>query len=185
MLCCPRPSRLISVIALLASAAAAQAQTGSVIFERADIRIDPVAVAAAKIPSGDPNVPIAPQPARNPVSYNIEVRSEDALQLEYIHTLNTLTGTTGVAITFNAPSLVALPHMQVFTPVDVLFVAEDGTILQIYPNLTLAELHSNVMASDPIQAFVFLKAGQVAAHHIMPRDIIAGSMFFPPPPVME
>lgn len=169
-------------IALLFLAAPALAQTGSVIFERADIRIDPVAPTPSIAAENDPSATPSP---RSAVSYNIEVRSEDALQLEYIHTLNTLTSTTGVAIVFNAPSIVALPRMQVFTPVDVLFVAEDGTILQIYPNVTLAELHSDVVASNPVQAFVFLKAGEVAAKRILPRDIIAGPMFYPPPPVME
>lgn len=162
----------VAVAALLISA-----QSTAVIFERADIRIDPVAVQTAK-----PGAAPAP---REPSVYNIEVRSQEALQLEYIHTLNTLTDTTGVAITFDAPSMVALPAMKVFTPVDALFVAEDGTILQIYPNVVLGELQQEVMAKDPIRAFVFLKAGEVTAQHILPRDVISGSMFYPAPPVMQ
>lgn len=159
---------------LLAAPAFAQ----PLIFERAQIRIDPVAVTAA------PKEGEAPIP-RIPVSYDVEVRAEDALKLEYIHTLNTLTDTTGVAISFSVPSVVSLPRMQVFTPVDALFVAEDGTILQIYPDVVLAELAQEVYAKDPVKAFVFLKGGEVAARHILPKDIISGPMFFPAPPVME
>lgn len=173
---CQNHWKFASLAAVLLLAAPAIAQP--LIFERAEIRIDPVAVApAAK--AGETPIP------RIPTSYDVEVRAEDALQLEYIHTLNTLTDTTGVAISFTAPSIAALPRMQVFTPVDALFVAEDGTIMQIYPDVILAELTQDVYAKDPIKAFVFLKAGEVAARRILPRDIIAGSMFFPAPPVMQ
>lgn len=173
---CPRQFRFVSLLAsalLLAVPVAAQ----PLIFERAQIRIDPVATAPAT--EGEAAAP------RIPISYDVEVRSEDALKLEYIHTLNTLTDTTGVAISFTTPSVVALPRMQVFTPVDALFVAEDGTILQIYPDVVLAELEQEVYAKDPVKAFVFLKGGEVAARHIMPKDIISGSMFYPAPPVMQ
>lgn len=174
---CRKISKLSSfLIAAFLLAAPAFAQP--LIFERAQIRIDPVAVApAAK--AGEAPIP------RIPTSYDVEVRAEDALKLEYIHTLNTLTDTTGVAISFNAPSIVSLPRMQVFTPVDALFVAEDGTILQIYPDVVLAELTQDVYAKDPVKAFVFLKGGEVAARNIMPKDIISGPMFYPAPPVME
>lgn len=177
-----RFTSIVAAFCLLALAHAAMAQT-AVIFERTKIRIDPVApVVEAPAKNGEPAP--APEP-RMPVNYDIEERGEEALQLEYIHTLNTLTDSTGVAIVFNPPGVVALPRMQVFTPVDVLFVAEDGTILQIYPDATLGTLDQDVYAKDPVRAFVFLKAGEVAAKNIRPRDVIAGTMFTPAPPVLE
>lgn len=170
--------RFISIAAVtLAYHAAAYAQVTPVIFERAPIRIDPIAVVAVK--EGET------APVRSVSAYDVEVRSEDALKLEYIHTLNTLTDDTGVAIVFSAPTLVSLPYMQVFTPVDALFVAEYGTILQILPNVVLGEMQQEIMAKEPVRAFVFLKAGEVAARQILPRDLIAGSMFTPAPPVMQ
>jgi hypothetical protein len=156
----------------------ALAQVNPLVFERATIRIDPVAIEKTEKNT-------QPAPPREPSNYDVEVRSEEAMGLEYIHTLNTLTESTGVAIVFNAPSMVSLPRMQVFTSVDALFVAEDGTVLQIYPNVTLASMQQEVIAKDPVKAFLFLKAGQVAAKRIMPRDIISGGMFTPAPPVMQ
>lgn len=161
----------LALVALCMAAPVAQAQVNPIIFERSPMRVMPAQV--------------KDQPPRDPVDYNVEVRSEEALQLEYIHTLNTLADNTGVVIVFNGPSMVALPRMQVFTPVDALFVAEDGTIVQIYPDVTLGQLEQDVYAKDPVRAFVFLKAGQVAAHKILPHDVIEGSMFTPAPPVME
>lgn len=174
---CRRISKLSSLIAL-AWLVAAPVHAQPLIFERADIRVDPVAIVPIK--PGDTEA--AP---RIPITYNVEVRAEDAMKLEYIHTLNTLTPTTGVVISFNVPSIAALPRMQVFTPVDALYVAEDGTIMQIYPDVVLAELAQDIYSKEPIKGFVFLKAGEVDARGILPKDIISGPMFYAAPPVIQ
>jgi len=150
----------------------ALAQVTPLIMERAPIRIEAPAVSKEK-------------PGHPPINYDIEVRPEDAMKLEYIHTLNTLGDANGVMIAFTAPSMVALPMMKVYQPVDALFVADNGSIVQILPNVTLGEMAQEVMAHAPVKAFVFLKAGQVAARGIRPRDVIMGSMFTPDPPVLQ
>jgi Uncharacterized ACR, COG1430 len=148
------------------------AQVASVVFTREIIRID--AATDEKTP-----------PAHAPLKYDTEVRGEDALKLEYIHTLNTLNDGTAVMIRFNASTMVALPPLQVHTPVDALFVNDSGAVVQILPNITLASITSSIAAREPVKAFVFLKAGEVAARGIRPRDTVAGSMFSPGPAVMQ
>ena len=164
---------LLVSLALLASA---QAQSTSLIFERTEIRID----SPARDEKDKTQKP--PHPS---VRYDVELRGEDALKLEYIHTLNTLTPTTGVMLVFDSPSIAALPSMKVYTPVDALFVADDGTLMQISPNVTLGEITQNVQAKGPVKAFLFLKAGEAAARGLHPRDVIAGTVFSPPPPAQE
>lgn len=171
----PRQLTFISLLLALLPAVT-MAQVTPVIFERTDIRID-----AAPIGGKEGEATLL----RPSITYNIELRSEDALKLEYIHTLNTLTDSTGVMILFAAPVMAPLPAMQVYTPVDAIFVAEDGTILQILPNVALGEMTQDVMARDPVKAFLFLKAGEVAAHLIQPQDTVSGSMFVPAPSVMQ
>lgn len=168
---CRKIWKFISISAVALLPIIASAQVTSVIFERAAVRIDPVLYEGEN--------------PREYTLYDVEVRSEEALRLEYIHTLNTLTDSTGVAIVFTAPTMVGLPNMQVFTPVDALFVAENGMILQIYPNVVLGEMEQEVLAKEPVKAFVFLAAGQVAARKIHPKDIMVGPMFITSPPVME
>lgn len=166
-------------LALLMFAAphfAAVAQNAPLIFNQAEIRIDS--------PAPNENDP-KPKPPHAPARYDVEVRGEDALRLEYIHTLNTLSEHTGVMIVFDSPTVTALPAMKVYTPVDVLFIADEGTVLQISPNLVLGEISQLVQARAPVKAFLMLKAGVAAAHGLHPRDIVAGSMFIPPLPVQE
>ncbi len=162
-------------ISLLALAVPALAQV-PIIFERTDISINPA-------PLGGKNGEVVLQ--RPAVKYNIELRSEDALQLEYVHTLNTLTDTTGVMILFNTPTAAPLPAWQVFTPVDAVFIADTGEILQMLPNVTLAEMQQDISAKEPVKAFLFLKAGQIKTSLLRPHDMVAGNMFTPAPAVMQ
>lgn len=154
----------------------AQAEVKSLIFERAQIRIDPHPITTA-----DKEVTLT----RPPVTLDVELRGEEALSLEYIHTLNTLDDKNGVMILLSSPAIAALPAMKVYTAVDVLFVAEDGTILQISPSVVLGELTQTIQAKAPIKALLFIKAGVAAARGIRPRDTIAGRMFSPLAPVQE
>lgn len=169
---------LISAICVAALPLPSHAQ---MVFERAKIRIDPAALPAPE--AAKENEPEPPQ--RESIILEVELRSEDALRLEYIHELNTLTPDTGVLISLNSPSIMPLPAMQVFTPVDALFVDEEGTIVQILPNVVLGEMSRSIAARAPIKAFIFLKAGQASARAIRPHDIVTGSSFNPPPPVQE
>ncbi len=145
----------------------------SLVFERADVTITRKAA------------PDSAKPNPVPANYNIELRPEDALRLEYIHALNSLTPTTGVAIVFVVPTVISLPMLKVYTPVDVLFVAEDGQILQIMPKVTLSEIAQDIRAHAPIKAFLFLKAGQAQAAGIKAHDYVNGKMFTPSLPIQE
>lgn len=152
------------------------AQSRSLIFERAQIRIDP-----QTIRTPDKEIAITPPPVR----LDVEVRGEDALSLEYIHTLNTLDDKNGVMILFTSPSIAALPAMKVYTPVDVLFIADDGMIVQISPKVVLGEMAQTIQAKAPVKAFLFMNAGTAAGNGLRPRDTVAGNMFLPPAPAQE
>ena len=183
-----RYGALIGLAWLLATPA--QAQVTPLIFEREDIRIEspphPITAEDTKnaAASTNPKSPGAASP-HAPLTYNVEVRPEDALRLEYIHTLNELPDAGGVMIVFTAPSVIGLPALKVPTAVDALFVLDNGTITQILPNVVLADLTQEVVAQAPIKAFLFLKAGTVTAQHIHPQDVVVGKKFTPAPPLLQ
>jgi hypothetical protein len=151
------------------------------VFERAKIIIQPATLPATEPAKNDQ----PPPPARAPIPLEVELRNEDALRLEYIHELNTLSPDTGVMIALGIPEITPLPAMSVFTPVDAIFVDEEGVIIQILPTVILGEMTRSIAARRPIKAFLFLKAGQATARAIRPHDIVVGSSFTPPPPVQE
>ena len=153
-------------VSLLLVAGAAKAD---MVFQLAPIRIEPVIRAT----STDSNA----VEVRSVSNYTVEVRGQDALRFDSIKSLNTLTDTTGVLIAFNAPSTAPLPLFRDFTPLDVALIAEDGTILKTAANVVLGEMAAPIASDDPVKAFLFLKAGQLAARNILERDMVRGSMF--------
>jgi uncharacterized membrane protein (UPF0127 family) len=169
------------LLLLVLWATAAQAQVTPLIFAREDIRIESPKIQQVLTAEKPQEAP----PAHPPLLFNIEVRPEDALRLEYIHTLNSLTDDSGVMIAFSAPSVVALPSFKVPTPVDALFVLDNGRIEQILPNVVLSELTQEITTKSPIKGFLFLKAGTVAALGIRPNDVVSGKTFTPAPPLMH
>ncbi len=171
-------SKLASLVCVLLMAHSAFAQVTPLIFERENITIESPAPRALK--EGE-----TPPPTHAPLVYDVEIRPEDALRLEYIHTLNNLNDTSGVMIAFTAPSVVALPVMQVPTAVDALFVMSNGTIVQMLPNVVLADINQEIVAKEPIKAFLFLKAGSIAAQKIRPYDVVIGKKFLAAPPLLK
>ena len=176
-------NKLIACMMLLFCTTPAFAQVTPLIFERESISIespsDPVITAAKDAPAKKT------YPPHEPFTYDVEIRPEDALRLEYIHSLNELNDSTGVMIAFLAPSMVPLPVWQTPTPVDALFIANDGTILQIYPNVILSELRQEVMAPMPIKAFLFLRSGSAVARGIHPHDVVTSKKFLAAPPLLK
>ena len=170
-------------VALILTANLAFAQVTPLVFEREDIRI--TSPAKADIKAADKQSVSTASP-HAPLTFNIEVRSQDALRLEYIHTLNSLSDKTGVMLTLATPAIVGLPPYKVPTAVGwPCFVLENGVVEQILPNVVLAEMTQEIVARPPIKAFLFLKAGTVKALGIRPLDVITASAFTPAPPLMQ
>lgn len=176
-----RRSLTCLLVSALCPAIFPAALSAQMVFERSKIIIQPAPAA----PSESDKDNTTPLPPREPVSLDVELRNEEALRLEYIHELNTLSPETGVMIALSVPGVAPLPAMSVFTPVDAVFIDEEGTILQIVPNVILGEMTRSIAARRPIKALLFLKAGQAAARAIRPHDIVAGSSFIAPLPVEE
>jgi uncharacterized membrane protein (UPF0127 family) len=175
-------NKLLLILVLIVMPALANAQSSPVIFERQDIVILPAEVPTRVDGEGRDFQPPADHP---PLRFSVEIRPEDAMKLEYIHTLNTLTDTTGVMIAFTLPTMVSLPTFTVSTPVDVLFVDYQGMILQMLPGVIPAEITQDIMAKEPVRAFIYLQNGVIKAKNIRPGDRVESTVFTPPPPVIR
>lgn len=183
-----RPWIILLTIALLPLHVQAQNQyTAPVIFARETIRITPTEEAVVQNPAtATEGEKAAPSPEPRPITQvSTEIRSQEALSLEYIHPLNTLTPTTGVMIALDSPLMMPLPRFNVYAASDVLFVDENGTIIQILPNHIPAQVSQEILAPRAIKAFLYMKAGMVESNQIRPRDRISASIFAAPLPMMQ
>lgn len=168
---------------MLTTADTANAQ---VIFQREKLVISPPPITRI-ISDETSETPPAQKPEveRMPQTFMVEVRSEEALNLEYIHTLNGLGDNSGVMIAFSVPSIVSVPTMKVYEAVDVLFIDENGVIVQILPDIVPAEITRDIAANKPVSAFLYIKAGESKKRGIRPRDIATHSVFSANPVILQ
>lgn len=189
---------LVAIFWLSPALSQAQSPVHPLIFSREQIHIEapaPSATPATPTPppaAGDaPPAAVTPADSKPPATihapllFDVELRPQEALQLEYIHSLNALTDNSGVLLALSRPAIAALPAYQVPTAVDALFVADDGRILQIYPQVVLAELTQQITPPGPIRAFLFLRSGRAQLAGIRPGDYVRASVFTPPPPLLK
>ena len=162
---------------IVASAFMVTSASNPLLFTREVITIVP-----KQAPLDEDGFPGAP---RLDITYLAEVRDERALHLEEMHSLTQLAENSAIAIAYNAPTVIALPRYHVRQKMDVLFVDDEGTILQMLPSHIPAESNAQLISDTPIKAWVYLKEGQIAARDIRPQDRVEGSMFTPPPPIIK
>ncbi len=171
--------------ALLAIVTVSAPATAQVIFQREKLTISPPPVTKVSKEEDEKEMPRDDEPTRTPQEFSVEVRGEDALNLEYIHTLNDLKSNDGVLIGFNVPSIVSVPQMKVYTPVDVLFIDEDGIVLQILPKVVPAEINRDIAAAQPVNAFLYIRAGEAKARDIRPKDVVSHGLFNAKPIILK
>lgn len=122
---------------------------------------------------------------RSPIDVEVEIRPQDALRLEWIHTLNTLPADKGVMIVLEEPMPLPLMPLQVFTPIDVIVIDAQGLVSQLIPNVALANLTQEIMANRPTKAFLYMKAGTISDNLLEPGDRIEHPHFRPEQTVLQ
>lgn len=154
-----------------------------VVFQRDSIRFLPAA-SVQVIEEGETEESEAP-PTREAFDIKVEIRPQDALRLEWIHTLNKLGEDEGVMIVLNEAMQLPLMPLQVFTPVDVVVADARGLVSQLIPNVVLATLNEDIVANRPTRAFIYLRAGSIDAYGILPNDRIDHPYFTPQQKVLQ
>lgn len=91
---------------------------------------------------------------------------------------------TGLMMVFSAQTVAPVTRSEQYAPLDILMIDSEGKIIQILPNLSLADLEDDVYPSDPILALLFLKGGTCETLSIKPGDHVEYKIFKKPPVVL-
>lgn len=175
---------LTSIFVLIAPAAFAA--ENPVIFQRdvvTYVPVTPVEVIEEAPAEGEEEA--EPEPPREAFDIDVEIRPQDALRLEWIHTLNNLKDKQGVMIVLSEAMQIPLMPLQVFTPLDVIVIDERGAVSQLIPNVVLATLGEDIVASRPTRAFLYMRAGSIAANRMQPADMVDHPYFTPQQTVLQ
>jgi uncharacterized membrane protein (UPF0127 family) len=125
-------------------------------------------------------------PADSPgVIFSVEIRDGMTLyNQEGWYNLSGLSDKNGLMLIFTAPGIAPLAPMSQYAPLDILMIDKEGTVIQIMPNLVLANLEDDMMPSSPILAFLFLPGGTCEANGINPGDRVMHKAFKRAPAVL-
>lgn len=200
---------MLLTIAPLAAQAQVVENGSSIIFAQASLRILPTAVDAAPAASASVAPESAASPtkdettrpgarapelnakpslakpalaapsARQPVQLSIEIRPLSALDNPDVLLLSPPAHNRALLIALDAPRPVTLERANIFTPLDVAFIDENGVIVQIAPEITLAELPAPVQSPKMIRALLLLGKKQAKTLDIRPGDTAQHGLFTP------
>ena len=141
-----------------------------------------VLVLAAALPAGaqstfsQGSVEIVTSRGRFPVA--VEIASTWAERMQGLqHRANVPEG-TGMLFDFHAPEMVSMWMKNTRVPLDMLFIAADGTILRIQRDTTPFSL-DEISSGWPVRAVLELRAGSVAAYGIQAGDKVVNPIFAP------
>jgi uncharacterized membrane protein (UPF0127 family) len=177
---------LIAIAVAIYYAHSAYSANEALVFRRDTLTIVPTAPQKAEKEQGDEaESETEALPPRTPVQINAELRSDQALRLEWIYSLKGLTGNSGMMILFDPPIDKRLVPMNIYVPVDILFINKEGKIIQIAPEIVLSSLQENIVAPEPLRAWLFLQGGAAAQYRLTPGDTVNHPLFSPKPDLLQ
>jgi uncharacterized membrane protein (UPF0127 family) len=174
--------RIILCLSLLPALAQAD-QSTPLFYNRAELTIErQAAPAPAPLPwLGE----VRPQ-ERSGIVFDVEVRDAASFynQKDWFN-LSGPTDDSGVLLAFAAPTLAPIIRSRQYAPLDILMVDNEGKIVQIVPNIMLADLQREILPKNPILAFLFLKGETCQRLSIAPGDRVVYDIFTTPPTVLS
>lgn len=111
----------------------------------------------------------------------VQVRREQIPLDQGLFTNYRLDAGHGVLTYFNRAEPRRLLAENIHTPLDVLFIRDDGIIAQIVPEIVMAYLPEDMEVDFPVRALLFLEAGRAAEWGIRPGYRVEHGMFNPKP----
>lgn len=125
------------------------------------------------------NAEAAPAPQRH--TLQVEVRPDQIHLNSGVINNYTLNEQNGVLTYFTQAEPRRLLAENIQRPLDMLFITDDGIIVQIVPEIIPAYLPDDIGTDFPLRALLYLQAGQAAAWGIEPGFRIEHGMFNPRP----
>ena len=122
-----------------------------------------------------------PAPAAPLAKLEVQVRREQLPLNNGIYTKYHLDASHGVLTYFVQAEPRTLSAENLYEPIDILFIRDDGIIAQIMPNIMLAYLSDDVQVDFPVRAYLYVQAGVADSYGLKPGDRIEHGMFTPSP----
>lgn len=123
----------------------------------------------------------APPAQEEKATLEMQVRGRQIPLNSGMYTKYKLSASRGVLTYYPTAEPRHLMAENIYEPVDILFVRDDGVIAQIIPEVVLAYLREDVRVGFPLRATIYVTAGLSEALGIQPGDRVEHGMFTPKP----
>ncbi len=187
----------LALSAFLIAFASAVSAEDPVIYSRDVVRILPTAIVTETPIKDSEKKPETTQPPvaeekiekakpleRMIKEVEVNIRPESFLKQPGVFNLQPFSDAAGLLVVLDQPRTDALLPNNIYTAVDVLFLATDGKILQIAPSITPSDLDAPITSQGDTRALLFLQSGQSAKQDILPGDQAEHSLFKTKPEVL-
>lgn len=126
-----------------------------------------------------------PQAVAQGVVFDTEQRDARTVHTAGWINLSQMAGSQALMLVFPSPVIAAIRPVRDYSPYDILTVSEEGQILQILPNLVLADLQQPYQTPSAIKAIIYLRGGTCDTKAIAPGDRVMNKLFRVPTQVRE
>lgn len=124
-------------------------------------------------------------PWQVPKGTSLEVEVRDAQSFRQAGMFNLGELSTPLLLTYPSPQIVTIERSNNFAPVDILFFADDGKLVQMLPAIALSELQAPISSAQPVVALLYLKGGAAESLKVKPGDAAEFSLFKKKPVVLN
>lgn len=122
---------------------------------------------------------------RQSFRFYTDMRTEQVLELDWIKSLRRVGPDRTMTITFTPPRYDVIYPNNSQQELDVLSITPQGEIVQIIPNLILAELNAPIETAEPVAARLILQGGAAETLDIRPGDRVSHPIFRPDPKILR
>lgn len=129
--------------------------------------------------------------ATGPLKIQAEIRPAKSFQMPSLYLTKPLTGNDTYLIPLPVlprPKDIDSPSPRhkikpanVYAPIDILAIDQQGTILQIWPKLNLSTLSADILLPEASHAVLYMASGRAAELGITPHARVEHDFFTPPP----
>jgi len=164
------------------------ARTQFVIVPAAAPAADAAAQEAAQLPWQEKSqMSLAPtaQPRAKGILFNAQLRDATTVYTQGWFNLNGLSPEEALMLVLQPPAIASIRPVNDFAAYDILLVGPDGKIIQILPNLILADLEEPYQTPKAVDAIIYLRCGLCAELEIAPGDKVVNKFFRTPPKVLQ
>ena len=117
--------------------------------------------------------------------FAVDVRPTNFLEQRDFMSIQPFKDNEGMLLVIDPPEAKQLKSNNLLGKVDILFVDVNGSITQIAPDISLADLDQPLQSEKTIHGILFLKAGTAKEDDIVPGDKVENSLFKSQPIILQ